>query len=293
MKLVPETSAIKNWVPFLEDPKTQCFSYLLPFKDNADETSPHAWTTRSQLDQWFSALHPSRYTDQEEGSWTDSYYKGELLLRKTAWTTFPQDCHCDYGYSDTWQIQASSQEFQNTIQEITQAIVKVTGCTSLNCCNLNYYPQGGGVGWHADDEFLFDGLHQPTCIVSLSLCSSNGGARKFLVKPKLEQSEDATQNKYSTTEEDIHEQILHHGDLMTMEGMFQKYYFHSVWPGDSKMVSDEYTQGERINLTWRTITKHLDGSEECRGKVCSLSKQATAASSVSRSRKNHLQMELC
>ena len=36
-------------------------------------------------------------------------------------------------------------------------------------------------------------------------------------------------------------------------------------------------QGERINLTWRTIVKHLDGSDECRGMVCdSLTRRGAA-----------------
>ena len=170
------------------------------------------------------------------------------------------------------------------------------GLLELNSVNLNYYPKGGGVGWHADDEYLFDGLNREMRIVSLSLCSkptpspsspscaetkseddkegttttelnnntndANFGARKFQVKQK--------DKRY---ESDIHDILLSHGDLMTMEGMFQKHYLHSVWPGDSKkQMGHELCQGERINLTWRTIVRHLDGSEECRGLVCPLSR---------------------
>lgn len=139
-------------------------------------------------------------------------------------------------------------------------------------------------GFHADDEFLFDGLRNPTRIISLSLCRGNStaqdqgamgsgceqGARKFLVKLKGNETEETTSNEMASSN---YEQILQHGDLMTMEGMFQKHYFHSVWPGDSRdHMDDPFTQGERINLTWRTITKHLDGSDECKGKVCQLSK---------------------
>ena len=145
----------------------------------------------------------------------------------------------------------------------------------LNCVNLNYYPEGGGVGFHADDEFLFDGLNRETRIISLSLCSppnasdnatdgnnanNDWGARKFQVKRKGK--------KYAS---DIKEIVLRHGDLMSMEGMFQKHYLHSVWPGDSKGHLDhELCQGERINLTWRTLVCHLDGSAEFRGMVCPL-----------------------
>ena len=62
-----------------------------------------------------------------------------------------------------------------------------------------------------------------------------------------------------------------------MEGMFQKFYLHSVWPGDdveNVHIDDDKCQGERINLTWRTIVRHLDGSDECRGLICPMSKKS-------------------
>ena len=69
----------------------------------------------------------------------------------------------------------------------------------------------------------------------------------------------------------MYEVELHHGDLMTMEGLHQLFYLHSVWPGDSLEHGDDpLTQGERINLTWRTIVRHLDGSDECKGMSCAL-----------------------
>ena len=60
-----------------------------------------------------------------------------------------------------------------------------------------------------------------------------------------------------------------------MEEVFQKYYLDSVWPGDSKKRAADnddadLCQGERINLIWRTIVCHLDGSNDCRGLVCPL-----------------------
>ena len=65
--------------------------------------------------------------------------------------------------------------------------------------------------------------------------------------------------------------LLGHCDLMTMEGLHQAYYLHSVWPGDSKEHTEhELTHGERINLTWRTIVCHLDGGDECKGMCCPL-----------------------
>lgn len=48
---------------------------------------------------------------------------------------------------------------------MTRAVEALCGLNEgeLNSVNLNYYPRGGGVGFHADDEFLFDG-HIDTCL---------------------------------------------------------------------------------------------------------------------------------
>jgi alkylated DNA repair dioxygenase AlkB len=263
-----------GWKPLVEDHATRSYSYHLPYDElNAPLVSPE------QLDQWFQALHPSKYTENDGLAWSDAHYQGELLLRKTAWIVLQENCTCEYGYSDTWQPISTSRALNQVIREITKVILTVTACPTINACNLNYYPQGGGVGFHADDEFLFDVQRQAnTCILSLSLGSrpttnsdKNWGARRFLVKPQQAgETEHDTQDKYDDT---VREVILRHGDILTMEGQFQNHYFHSVWPGDSKQHMDHpLCQGERINLTWRTIVQHLDGSEDtCRGIQCPLS----------------------
>jgi hypothetical protein len=263
------------WKPFVEDEDTQSYSYYLE-----DNNIPSSVFTPEQLDRWFRELHPSSYcssADSEDASWTEASYQGELILRQTAWCVFADGCTCEYGYSDTWQPMLKATKMKSILNEITEAVSKIMGGgILLNSCNLNYYPRGGGVGFHADDEFLFDGLHREVSIISLSLCSpgpKGWGARKFQIRKKKEGGEEAADPK-NNNDDDVQEILLGHGDLMTMEGMFQKYYLHSVWPGDSKEYEDHpLTQGERINLTWRTIVKHLDGSKECRGMVCPLSKE--------------------
>ncbi|KAL9178934.1 hypothetical protein ACHAXT_011907 [Thalassiosira profunda] len=278
--LTPSLSPLgrHRWMPFVEDDALSCYSYLLPHRasaaaDNINCNEAPAFAA-SQLDAWFRALHPSAFANEPSNSaWTDASYKGKLLLRKTAWHTFGDRCTCEYGYSDTWQPLIASARMKEILREITDAVSHVCGLDSneLNSVNLNYYPQGGGVGLHADDEILFDGLNRETRIVSLSLCArapcsvvgedGNFGARLFQVKPKGKKHQMETK-----------ELMLRHGDLMTMEGMFQKYYLHSIWPGDSEKYTDhELCRGERINLTWRTIVRHLDGSDECRGLACPLS----------------------
>jgi alkylated DNA repair dioxygenase AlkB len=291
-----------DWNTFVHDDDTQSYSFHL-----SQAKSP--WTSQAQLDGWFQALHPSNTSSSTTSSttssmlsektnnnnaWTEASYRGETLLRQTAWVVFDEGCKCEYGYADTWQPISTCPKLRRVLQEITNAVLPAatatrtttatTTTTVVNCCNLNYYPQGGGVGFHADDEFLFDGLVQPTAILSLSLCGPSGGSRKFQIQPKAGRLEDelytiqknddknATGGAGGAGSAIIQSVLLEHGDLMTMEGMFQKYYFHSVWPGDSKdHVDHPLAQGGRINLTWRTIVKHLDGSdEECRGKTCPL-----------------------
>mmetsp|Transcript_9821 Transcript_9821/g.14369 ORF Transcript_9821/g.14369 Transcript_9821/m.14369 type:complete len:326 (-) Transcript_9821:100-1077(-) len=291
-----------KWKVFVEDPQRRSYSYYLPFppshpipfginedtKSQQNEQVHNLWFVEEQLDSWFDKLHPNSLGVNNTGAWTDAHYQGELLLRKTAWCVYDQKCTCEYGYSDTWQPQVTCPNMKNVLREITSVVENILGL-EFNCVNLNYYSRGSGVGFHADDEFLFDGLERDTLIVSLSLCSkppplittteqdkeqenasnlsclndhSSYGARKFQVRFKEKGQDDSK----------IADVILKHGDLMTMEGMFQKHYEHSVWPGDSKNYTDHpLTQGERINLTWRTIVRHLDGSPECMGITCPLS----------------------
>lgn len=293
-KISPIPSA--RWNTFVDDPERQSRSFILPHSlesgsgyvaaaqgEPGDPDGGGPAFSNIQLDAWFQSLHPSSYrNDPADEAWTKSFYRGRPLLRETAWYVLGEACRCEYGYSDTWQPIIRSRRMAAVLDEITREVTTAVGLRSgeLNCVNLNYYPAGGGVGWHADDEFLFDGLRREARIVSLSLCGTswrredgggdgsdsigrNWGVRKFQVRRKGKKNAD-----------DVREILLGHGDLMTMEGLFQKYYLHSVWPGDSKNVSDHpLCQGERINLTWRTIVRHLDGSRQCRGMRCPLGEQ--------------------
>ena len=321
---------------FVHDDETESYSYHLAFQnshhDDDDDNNEMNWTTKTKLDRWFHELHPSNFvidnTTNSDGTtindiaWTAASYKGETLLRQTAWVVLDAECQCEYGYSDTWQPISTNSKFNKIIQNIANELFPTASALDNdddssnniisprpNCCNLNYYPQGGGVGFHADDEYLFDGLNRPTFIVSLSLCATGGdgdgsagcnehnsancpGNRLFQIQPKAGRSEDqladamtngaegAVVDNDDTNNNRIKSILLRHGDLVTMEGMFQKYYFHSVWPGDSKeYVEHPLTSGERINLTFRTIVQHLNGSpDECRGKTCPLSLPTPSAS---------------
>lgn len=283
VSLIRDTSPLESdWVPLVTDYVHDSFAFVLPFDTHHDKN----WTTYTQLDQWFDALHPSEFIQSkhstvDEHAWTPAMHHGQPLLRQTAWVTldYPH-CTCALGYSDTWQEAATCPIFRRVIAEITEYIKDATGCTTFNACTLTYYPPGGGVNWHADDAFLWGDKHtQHNCTVSLSLCRGTddgilAGARKFRIKPKQRQHCG------------LQEVVLKHGDLMTMEGHVQDYYVHSVWPGDNFWESgasqdDPYVQGERINLTWRTIVRHLDGSPACYGKTCPMSQnQASSPTST-------------
>mmetsp|Transcript_78854 Transcript_78854/g.203118 ORF Transcript_78854/g.203118 Transcript_78854/m.203118 type:complete len:130 (-) Transcript_78854:66-455(-) len=103
-------------------------------------------------------------------------------------------------------------------------------------CNLNLYEDGGAsVGWHSDDERLFQGKFVDIRIISLSF----GQKRKFELRANCpEEGEKAVKRI-----------MLGSGDLMTMEGMTQKHFQHRV-------PKEACAAGARINLTWRWILKH-------------------------------------
>jgi alkylated DNA repair dioxygenase AlkB len=263
----------RKWMPIVSDAERRSHAFLLRQEDSGIDAAT--------LRGWFERLHPRAHASEETVAsdaetlpatgalpsqiaacgcaWTSAQHLGRRLLRQTAWVAFLPECTCEYGYDDTWQKLATDDRFTSLVKSIGRTIESMLGLEEglFNSCNLNYYPRGGGVGFHADDEYLFDGLERDVTIVSLSLCSENGGSRLFQVK-----------SRDGAKAEQI---MLSHGDIMTMEGLFQLFWVHSVYPGDRKDLKDDpLCEGERINLTFRTIVQHLNGSAECRGIKCPL-----------------------
>ena len=162
--------------------------------------------------------------------WDRPMVSGSPLNREACWLT-TEGCSCTYRYGQTswlahpmppWMIKA------------TYLVANVCGIQPIpNCCNVNLYRGGNdAVGWHSDDEPLFDAKRTPTCIISLTL----GSSRHFDFAPARDLA------KALRIE-------LGDGDLLTMEGLFQRNYVHRVPPAPND-------QGLRINITWRTIIKH-------------------------------------
>merc|ERR1712048_1419711 len=157
----------------------------------------------------------------------------EPIPRKTAWMV-SSGCRCTYRYGG---VDVDPQKYPDWMTDIMQLYMPLCGIKSReqwpNSCNLNLYEDGAmSVGWHADDEKLFDGRFNDIQIISVSL----GQARTFELRT-LGVEEDGERPKYRMQ--------LGDGDICTMEGLTQKYYQHRV--------PKEGAQGPRINLTWRWV----------------------------------------
>merc|ERR1712039_506448 len=94
---------------------------------------------------------------------------------------------------------------------------------------MGYEDGSNEVGWHSDDEVYFQSLSGDTRIISFSL----GSARDFCWR-------------LQGTDKTLGSAPLGHGDIMTMEGLFQKHYKHSVPVSDAPC-------GRRLNFTFRWI----------------------------------------
>eukprot|EP00929_Paragymnodinium_shiwhaense_P018427 TRINITY_DN12904_c0_g1_i1.p1 TRINITY_DN12904_c0_g1~~TRINITY_DN12904_c0_g1_i1.p1 ORF type:complete len:671 (-),score=62.27 TRINITY_DN12904_c0_g1_i1:101-2113(-) len=161
--------------------------------------------------------------------------KRGVMPRHTAWLTL-HPCSCSYEYGG---ISVPPLVMQPWFVEIMRAVMYSCGIEALpNSCNANYYSSGKQtVGWHTDDEPLFNAVHEDALIISLSL----GATRTFHVRSK--------------DDPDVQEILtLEDGDLCTMEGLMQKHYKHCI--------PRETAEGARINLTWRWVVKH-DSSCPC------------------------------
>jgi len=156
--------------------------------------------------------------------------------RKTAWMV-AKGCTCTYRYG---RIEVDPQEFPPWMIQVMHTVMPYFGLTDPgdwpNSCNLNLYEDGGmSVGWHSDDERLFQGKFNDIRILSLSL----GVTRRFELRSNWPEPRERQPRPI----------MLGDGDLCSMEGMTQKHYQHRV-PKEGNI------EGERINLTWRWTVKH-------------------------------------
>ena len=159
--------------------------------------------------------------------WERPWVNDKPLNRKACWLTLPGIC-TPYKYGG---MEWPSHNMPGWFQAVTKHVMQECGVTQLpNSCNANLYEhEEDVVGWHADDEPLFQATVQDALIISLSLGASRTFAYRLNTQPNLE-----------------HTIRLKDGDLCTMEGMMQKHYKHAI-------LKEKGKTEPRINLTWRWI----------------------------------------
>uniref|UniRef100_A0A7S4VCB2 Fe2OG dioxygenase domain-containing protein n=1 Tax=Alexandrium monilatum TaxID=311494 RepID=A0A7S4VCB2_9DINO len=206
-----------GWSYLLADQRRQCFAAHMPRALDAEVSQRLMQEARRS--EW---LQPSGRLG--------------LIPRKTLWLV-REPCTCHYLYGG---LQVEPRPFPRWVQEAMEICMPLCGLSDPkswpNSCNLNLYVDGGmSVGWHSDDERLFQGKFSDCRIVSLSL----GTRRKF--EMRLNWPEEGERQSWQV--------FLGDGDLLTMEGMMQKHFQHRV-PREDNVTAP------RINLTWRWVARH-------------------------------------
>jgi len=208
--------------------------------DLVGETSPTPWLWEypvqdEQRRSWAGVMR-NAVGEDTCARWFDTLVKDapwqalEGVPRMVAWFVSEDCADRPYRYSG---IEYAATVFPPYMEEIRKEVCIHCGILPENypnSCNVNVYdgPEGE-VGWHSDDEVYFQSLAGDTKIISFSL----GAARDFSWR-------------LQGTTETLGTVLLGNGDIMTMEGLFQKHYKHSV-------PQSRVPCGKRVNLTFRWI----------------------------------------
>jgi len=219
-------SSTKGWKLVLRDNQRQCFSSYLQgaFK-------------KGFVQQWFKMINSKVNWQCPKVETNTARGKVNLLTRSVAWFA---NCDCMYSYSG---VCLKPELFPPWLTEISKAVMAKVGIkdsNTPNSCLVNLYPDGSGyVDWHSDREAIFIPENEDNVlIISLSL----GAPRLFEMRFRKNRE---------WSQRDIVRKLLRGGDLITMEGQFQRHYVHRV-------PRDEQCTKPRINLTWRWIRSHLE-----------------------------------
>ena len=170
---------------------------------------------------------------------------------RTAWAVAPR-CRCSYAYGRRVAVGPQTGERSwEFLCDLWRAIAPLFApwCAEgemPTCANLNHYGgEGSCVRWHRDDEALFGEQGESKLIVSVSI----GYSALFRWKPR------------SSPECDADSCWLHHGELLVMDGSCQDEYLH---------CTDPKLDGERVNITYRWLKKHLPQCPAGTGVMCCL-----------------------
>jgi len=229
-----------------EEPRSKTGLKLLGECGSAAESSRLQYVFADESRRSFAGLLPGLLPKEVCETWFSTVNCGTSWIqprgpfgpipRKTAWFV-ASGCSCAYRYGG---LEVPACEYPPWMLELMRMVMPVCGLIEPpempNSCNLNLYEDGSmSVGWHSDDEALFQGKFQDCRIISLTF----GARRRFELR--LNWPEEGEQSLVQLS--------LGNGDLCTMEGMMQKHLQHRV-------AKEAYVHGPRINLTWRWIKKH-------------------------------------
>ena len=140
------------------------------------------------------------------------------LRRGNAWFSDNED-HI-YKYSGTTN---NPTPFPPILAEILE-VLRERFEPRLNCCLLNYYPDGSvGVGPHTDDDFRSNGAD----IVGVNY----GQSRLFRLTDR-------------NTREEVYDLSLEHGSALVMTAKSQEFFKHEI-------VKQRKSLGPRLQLSWR------------------------------------------
>lgn len=217
-----------NWVPALEDEAHRSYAGLC--RNAIDSNLAWKWYHMLRTQLPWQDLCDTRYQNE-----------GRMIPRRTIFTVLP-GCSCVYKYSGVKVEPTLEPDFVAEIRRICATAAGLQD-NQPNACNINLYRDGNdSVGWHTDDEEVFESDYNDACILSLSL----GATRTFCVKRKPPPGSPPGAGKKGAAEASFQ---VAHADLCTMEGRFQRWYLHAV-------LKEPKVKEPRINLTWRWITKH-------------------------------------
>jgi len=182
---------------------------------------------------------------RDEVDWEELVGVKGTVTRKTAWMV-RDGCQCQYKYGKEL---VSPEPFPTWMDEMMKRWLQdlcLAPDDLPNSVNLNLYENGThAVGWHADDEPLFQGKTQDARFISVSLGTPRRfrvGMRQFLKKKKIIPAKGT-----------VSEVLLEHGDVCTMEGLFQKHFLHQIARSKSSAPAP------RVNATFRWIVEHAKG----------------------------------
>jgi alkylated DNA repair dioxygenase AlkB len=144
-----------------------------------------------------------------------------------------------FGSSYAFGAQVSHQLKGDNYEDWPELVLKVlehtrqiSGCDLYNVVHVNWYPDGtAGLDPHSDDMRK---MVPNMDIYSYTFLSKHGTPRGFQVYDKK-------------TNEQVHEFMLDHGDLLIMTAEMQNKYKHGV----KKSTAKKYRNLKRINLTVR------------------------------------------